>query len=165
MATMPHYFEHTVSIPVTADVLFEYLDDPRRLGAHMETSSWMMAGSRMEYQFDTAEGKSEGAKIRLRGEMMGLSLDVEEVVTEHQPPCRKTWKTVGSPRLLVIGNYEMGFFIKPSPLASELTVHISYELPPFPWNLVGYLLGGIYSRWCVRRMATDAVHHFTPTSS
>lgn len=161
MTTMPHYFEHTVNVPTTANVLFEYLDDPKRLGAHMAKSSWMMAGSRMDYQFDATEGKAQGARIQLQGKMMGLSLHVEEVVTQHEPPLRKVWKTVGAPHLLIIGHYEMGFVVAPATSACQLRIFISYELPKGLWQLAGWLLGGLYARWCVRSMATDAARHFS----
>lgn len=148
-------------VAASPDVLFNYLDDPSRLGAHMGKSSWMMAGSSMEYQFDAAQGRALGARIRLSGRMLGLTLGVDEVVTVHEPPCRKSWRTVGAPRLLVIGNYEMGFVVEPGPRDCLLRVHITYELPKGPWWLAGWLLGGFYARWCVRTMVSDAVRRFS----
>jgi hypothetical protein len=162
---MPYHVEHAVRIPATAPVLFEYLDDPARLGAHMGKSSWMMAGARMTYAFDAAKGRSAGGRIRLSGRMLGLTLSVDEVVTRHEPPFRKAWKTVGTPRLLIMGNYEMGFEVEPDASASRLRVHISYELPHGAWWLAGWLLGGLYAHWCVRSMANDAARHFSAAAS
>lgn len=164
MPTLPYHFEHEVGILTTADTLFEYLDDPKRLGAHMGKSSLMMAGSKMEYQFDDTNGRSQGSIIRLSGKILGIALNVEEVVTQHEPPLRKAWRTVGTPHLLIIGNYEMGFMIEPLPTSCQLRIYIDYELPQGLWRVAGWLLGGLYARWCVRSMVTDAARHFTAAS-
>lgn len=44
--------EATVRIDFAAETVFAYLDDHRHLGAHMSASSWMMLGSKMDYEFD-----------------------------------------------------------------------------------------------------------------
>lgn len=41
----------------------------------------------------------------LSGAMLGLLLKVEEVVTTYNRPYAKTWATIGSPRLSVVGLY------------------------------------------------------------
>lgn len=97
MPNFPYHFQYGVSIPAEAGTLFEYLDDPKRLGAHMGKSSWMMAGSKMKYQLDVTNGRSQGSKICLSGKILGITLNVEEVVTQHEPPFRKAWKTVNAP--------------------------------------------------------------------
>lgn len=78
----------------------------------------------MEIALDENRGKSIGSHIRLAGRILGIPLAVEEVVTERNPPCSKLWKTVGSPRLLVIGSYRMGFEITSKGNASLLRVVI-----------------------------------------
>jgi hypothetical protein len=47
--------------------LFDFLDDFRRLGAHMEKSSALMLGARMDYDFDDAMGRAIGSSVRMRG--------------------------------------------------------------------------------------------------
>lgn len=163
--TPTHHFEHTVDIPADVNTVFDYLDDPARLGAHMRGASWMMAGSHMDYEFDAAHGKARGALIHLSGKLLGLTLAVDEVVSRREPPFRKTWRTVGRPRLLVIGHYEMGFLLEPGDATCRLTVHLTHELPTGGWRLCGWLLGGLYARWCVRRMANDAARHFATSPS
>jgi hypothetical protein len=141
--------------------LFEHLDDHARLAMHMGRRSMMMMGGRMTYAFDEAEGRAVGSVIRMGGGFLGISLGVEESVIERDPPRRKVWETIGRPRLLVIGAYRMGFDIEPRGDRSELRVFIDYSRPASPTGRVlGGLFAGAYARWCVRRMADDAVEHF-----
>lgn len=97
--------------------------------------------------------------------ILGLTLDVEEVVMQREAPLHKCWRTVGTPHLLIMGHYEMGFVITPESNASLLRVHITYELPKGAWRLAGWVLGHLYARWCVRRMADDARLHFADVAS
>jgi len=146
----------------TADVaaepvaLFEYLDDHERLASHMMQSSAMMAGSSMNFAFDRGRGRTLGSRIGMSGKVLGLSLEVSEIVSERDPPRRKVWQTEGTPRLLVIGAYRMGFDIAPEDLGSRLRVFIEYDLPAWPWRLLGLIAGRFYARWCVRSMAYDS---------
>lgn len=121
----------------------------------------MMAGSRMEIELDAFEGRAVGSRIRLSGRVLGLPLSVEEVVTDHTPPLRKVWETTGTPHLLVIGHYRMGYEITPQGDSLQLRVFIDYALPDSPparW--LGQIFGNFYARWCTRRMANDAAKHF-----
>ncbi|MDF3032007.1 MAG: 33-cGAMP-specific phosphodiesterase 2 [Moraxellaceae bacterium] len=158
---LPHRYDFSRSVHATAPQVFEYLDDPLRLGAHMGRSSWMMAGSKMAYELDAGEGRATGSHIRMTGTMLGQHLALDEVVTCHQPPAAKQWRTTGHPRLLIIGHYAMGFTIQPAKESCRLTVFIHYSLPTGPWRLAGWLLAGFYTRWCVRSMVRDAVRHFS----
>jgi hypothetical protein len=141
-------------------VLFELLDDHERLAALMMQSSSMMAGSSMNFAFDHARGRMLGTRIAMTGKVLGLSLEVSEIVTERDPPHRKVWETDGTPRLLVIGGELMGFDIAPKDLGSRLRVFIEYDLPAWPWRLLGLIAGRLYARWCVWAMASDAVRAF-----
>ena len=53
-AEFPNRFEKSVELAAPATAVFEHLDDFTRLGEHMMRPSWMMAGSRMSYEFDPA---------------------------------------------------------------------------------------------------------------
>jgi len=144
-----------------AEAVFSRLDDPRLLSAHMSGSSWMMAGSRMALELDASQGRAVGASIRMGGQVLGIALSLEEVVTERDPPRRKVWETTGTPRLLVIGHYRMGFDLTPQGNSSLLRVFIDYALPAAgPSRWLGRMFGGYYARWCTERMATDAEEHF-----
>lgn len=152
--------EATAVIAAAPAQLFEYLDDPRRLGSHMDRGSWRMAGASMTFDLDDANGRAVGSRIRLAGKVLGLSLALTEVVTRHAPPLSKAWQTIGSPRLIVIGPYRMGFEITPLPSRSRLTVFIDYAPPPSRVMRLLPLLGRSYARWCIDQMVRDAKAHF-----
>jgi hypothetical protein len=84
----------------------------------------------------------------MTGRVFGLPLSLEEAVTERDPPHRKVWETIGRPQLLVIGNYRMGFEIKPQGTGSLLRVFIDYTLPKArPARWLGRLFSQYYARW------------------
>ena len=153
--------EASALIEARPDVLFAYLDDQTRLGAHMEQRSMMMMGGRMAYEFDDARGRAVGSVIKMGGRFLGLEIVAEEIVTERDPPRRKAWETIGEPRMLVIARYRMGFEILEDGAALRLRVFIDYDLPT---SLIGRILGAVfanaYARWCVTRMAEDAKSYF-----
>lgn len=141
--------------------VFAYLDDHERLSSHMSRSSWTMGGGSMRTILDEAMGRSVGSTIRLEGTVFGLRLSVEEVVAERVPPSHKAWQTIGTPRLLVIGAYRMGFEVVPSEADSRVRVLIDYALPETGFaRWLGHVFGGYYARWCTRRMVVDATTHF-----
>ncbi len=158
---MRRSFETVIHLSALAEAIFARLDDQTRLAAHMERPSAMMGGGRMTYEFDAGRGQAVGSHIKMGGSAFGLSLFVDEVITQREPPRRKVWETVGQPRLLVVGAYEMGFEITPADLGSDLRVWIAYALAS---HLLGQALGPVlaplYAKWCVGRMASDAAAYF-----
>jgi hypothetical protein len=158
---MSSHIEAAGQIAAKPELVFERLDDQTRLAQHMEESSMMMGGGRMTYDFDKAQGRAIGSRIKMSGEAFGLSVFAEEIVTERDPPRRKVWHTVGTPRLLVISSYQMGFEIVPAGSHSQLRVWIDYELPSHGvGRWLGAVAGKAYARWCVNQMVSDAVRHF-----
>jgi hypothetical protein len=105
------HYESSAVVPAQTEQVFALVDDHMSLSAHMGKPSWKMSWSHMEIILDEHREKSVGSRIRLDGRILGIRLAIEEVVTEHNPPHRKL--SVGSPRLLVIGHYCMGFEITP----------------------------------------------------
>jgi hypothetical protein len=155
------HYEHSALIPASPDSVFAYVDDQTRLSSHMSRRSWRMGGGRMEIELDNERGQSVGSHIRLRARVFGISLFVDEIVTERNPPRRKVWETTDSPELLVIGHYRMGFEITPSESDSTLRVFIDYALPdkqPARW--LGHLFSRRYAAWCTNRMVDDALNYF-----
>lgn len=159
---MSERFESEAHVAAPPAEVFAYLDDPAHLVAHMAKRSWSMAGGRMQLLLDERRGREPGARMRLRGSMLGVSLDLEEEVTERDPPRHKAWQTVGLPRLVVIAGYRMGFDVAPDQGGSTLRVFIEYTLPG---HWLGRLLGPAYARWCTERMAGDAKRHFRSTTA
>ena len=160
----PFHDEKTALVHAPIDHVFARLDAPMSLAAHMDESSMMMMGSRMSMAVDAGGGSVIGSKISMHGSVMGIPVSLEEVVTERQPPCMKLWQTIGTPKLLVMAHYRMGFELTPQGESSLLRVFIDYSLPTkAPESWLGRLLGGVYARWCTKRMVDDAVRHFKST--
>jgi hypothetical protein len=161
-----HHYETSAMVKAPAERVFAHVDDHARLSSHMSKSSWMMGGGRMEIEFDADRGKKAGSRIRMAGRVFGIALSVEEVVTERDPPRRKVWETTGSPKLLVISRYRMGFELSPQGGDSLLRVFIEYALPAeAPARWLGRSFGSYYARWCTQRMVGDAVKYFASSAS
>ena len=155
------HYEESADVSARADLVFDYLDDFEALGSHMTRASWMMAGSRMRYEFDEAQGRRVGASVRLRGSFLGLSLKIDERVTERTPPLAKAWETIGPQRMLILAQYRMGFAIVPTATGSRVTVFIDYAIAEHGVShWLGRAAGGFYARWCVRSMLRQAGRRF-----
>lgn len=157
----PHRFEHSATIVAPPQDVFDFLDDPERIGAHMSGGSPMMLGGAMRYRLDAGRGREVGSVIRIDGRMLGLALHVEEVITERVPPVRKIWQTAGYQKMIVIQDYRMGFETHPAPGGTELRGFIDYTLPQgVVGGLLGLLAGPLYARWCVTRIVDGTRQHF-----
>ena len=154
-----HHYESSAILPARPEDVFAFIDDPSRLAGHMTKSSWMMGGGRMQVQLDAGRGQRANSRIVMTGRAFGLPLELEEVVDERTPPSRKSWHTVGSPSLIVIGSYRMGCELTAQGEATHLRIFIDYDLPA---RWLGRLFGRWYARWCTERMLDDARMHFTP---
>lgn len=160
------HFESTAFIDASPDDVFAFVDDHSRFSSHMSKSSGMMGGGRMVVELDEAKGQAVGSHIRLSGRVFGVSLYLDEVVTQREPPKSKVWETVGAPRLLVIGAYSMGVQITPERRGSRLRVFIDYQLPDGPaTHWLGWLFGGLYARWCLGQMLTGVVKQTFPRAA
>lgn len=145
------HYEESLTIPSSPEEIFAYIDDHAQFSSHMNKSSWMMGGGRMETKVDEGKGQKVGSHIFLQGSAFGIKIFLDEIVTRREPPLVKTWETVGIPKLLIIGSYGMGVEIKPQISGSEVRVHIDYDLPKKNvW--LGKLFSGVYAKWCVRQM-------------
>lgn len=153
--------EYTGVVDASMEDVFSHLDDQTRLAAHMEKRSWRMGWGRMDVRLDPQRGKAVGSHIVLDGRVLGVRLYLEEVVTERDPPRRKRWRTIGEPRLLVVGAYTMGFDVFATDAGARVTVLIDYELPAHGFSrLLGRLFGRWYARWCTRQMVQDVERAF-----
>ena len=84
-------------------------------------------------------------------------------MTDRTSPWRKIWRTVGEPRLVVIGSYAMGFEILAQNGDSRLLIWIDYDLPRRGWARYLPALAAFYAKWCVRQMIDDAIGRFGRT--
>lgn len=157
---MMRHKEAKAQLAAPPQAVFAHLDDQTRLASHMGKPSLMMGGGRMSYELDELKGQAVGSHIRMNGSAFGLHVSLEEVVTERTPPDCKAWRTIGYPKLIVIGLYEMGFEIDPIDGGSELRVWINYELPKGGLGRLFPALGDAYARWCVNQMVSEAAGVF-----
>ena len=149
-----------MTLDTSVESAFDYLDDFRKLSAHMERPTGMMMGSKMRIETDWQGGRAVGSKVSMRGTIMGMVLTLEEVVTVRRPPVLKAWETINA-NLLVIGQYRLGFELRPDSGRTKAQFFIDYALPDTaPARWIGMLFGKSYARWCVARMAEDAVKAF-----
>lgn len=118
----------------------------------------------METTIDEGGGKKVGSHIRLSGRAFGIRLSLDEVVTRYEPFRFKTWETVGTPELVVIGHYRLGVEITPQDAGSTLRIFIDYNLPEKN-GWLGRLFGRTYARWCVRQMLHGVRDHFVRPSA
>ena len=161
MQIRAYHHEKEAIIPAPQSEVFAYLDDQTRLAAHMEKRSMMMLGGPMTYAFDAAQGRAVGSVIQMGGHFLGLSLFVEEVVTERTPPAHKIWETRGRQRLLIIDSYVMGFETRDVAGRTSTRIYIDYQLPSsLPGRWFGLLFAGVYARWCVSQMLDDTSRNF-----
>lgn len=161
---LPRYEEFSVLIRAPIAKVFAFLDDPMAPAAHMRKSSMRMLGSRMAVEVDAGGGRVVNSRIAMHGSFLGIPISLEEVVTERDEPHRKCWETTGTPRLLVIAHYRMGFELAPNGDATRLRVFIHYSLPVTPpGSWLGSLFGAFYARWCTKTVATDAAAQINAT--
>ncbi len=143
----------TVRTRASPEDVFERLDDPTVLGSHMQKPSMMMLGGTMRYELDEGRGRAVGSVIRMTGNILGLRLFLEEVVTERSPPFSKTWETRAKIRLLVMGHYRIGFTITPQDNGSHVGMFMDYAMPASQgWRIVAGLFAKYYAGWCLRKM-------------
>ncbi len=155
--------EYRGRVNASIERVFGHLDDHTRLSAHMSERSWKMGWGRMDLTLDAKNGREVGAHIVLEGRVLGIRLFLDEIVTERVPPTRKSWETVGEPRLLVIGAYKLGVDLTPDGSGVGLRVGIDYELPGAGLSRVlGRLFGRSYAKWCTKKMVIDAQAAFEP---
>lgn len=155
------HYEESVVLKAKPEEVFAYVDDHHKFSSHMNEPSWVMGGSKMETTVDDGYGQRIGSHITMSGKVFGINLFLDEVITKHEPPNQKVWETVGNPRLMVIGSYQLGFELKPVNGGTSFRVFIDYELPKFlSTRWLGYLFGGMYAKWCVRQMIQGVQEQF-----
>ncbi len=160
MAEAIRHYEESKVISAPPKEVFEFVDNPLNLSKHMEEPKPEMLWGWMKNTPDEKGGREVGSVIRMDGNVLGLKLALEQVITERKVDISKTWKT-NWVNLWVIGNYELGFNISPVDSQTELNVHINYNLPDSrKTRWLGYIFGDLYAKWCVRQMLTDTNNYF-----
>jgi hypothetical protein len=149
----------SVVIETPAAAVFAHVDDMANIGGHMtERSSMLMIGSSLKLELASSQATGVGATYRYSGNVLGVTIDFSEVVTRYVPGREKVWRTVGTPRLLIVDFYEMRVTVDPvTPASARLSISIAYTLPRGAgMRLLARLLAPVYARWCLRSMCRDA---------
>ena len=154
------HFEKSSVINADNTSVFDFIDDHGKFSSHMNKSSWMMGGGKMRTEVDEGKGQEVGSHIKMGGNVLGVNLFLDEVVTVRLRPTRKVWKTVENPNLLVISNYQMGVELVTEANKTNLKVFIDYDLPKGGSKILGFIFGGAYAKWCVDQMINGVVDHF-----
>ena len=68
----PLHYERAVTLNAPPETAFAYLDDFRKLSAHMEESSAMTMGSKMKISTDGLGGQAVGSRVRMDGKMLDM---------------------------------------------------------------------------------------------
>ena len=139
--------EASALLDAPVEQAFAFLDD------------WVL-GWRVSVEADARSGRMVGSHVTTRGSMIGVTLELEEVVVQREPPLRKAWEALRVP-LAVIERYRVGFELTPHGGSCTLRVFMDYELPDGEQRWLGRLLGPFCARRYVRRMAEDASRYFT----
>jgi hypothetical protein len=163
MATIRHE-AIAVEAPASIERLFEHLDDPSRITAHMANSSAIMFGAPMTSAVDLQEGRAIGSVITMSGSVLGFQLSVRETIVERDPPRCKVWETQGPQRMIVMDWYRMGFDLHAVGAGSSASLFIAYTRPArgLP-ALAGFALARRYARWCLQGIAEDVAAAFPGT--
>lgn len=151
------HYEDSIFIPAPAQDVFNYVDDHSKYYSHV-TKFAQVAGGCMDLQMDEGHGQSVGSHIRLSGKVLGKSLSPEEVITKREPPHRKTWETVGIPKFLIVGQYNVQ--IEPQGNGSVLRVTF-YSDPPKESGALRRLFSKAYTKLCAREMIGVTRDYFT----
>lgn len=166
VSAFPHRTQRAVTLGARPDEVFAFLDIHDNIAGHMDRPSWAMLGGTMTAKADSLAGKQVGSLITIRGQVLGMTMSLAEQIVQRVPPRSKYWETIGTPRLLIIGGYRMGFDLEPLGDGTRAVVFIEYSLPsapPLSW--LGRLLGPAYARWCVKRVIETAASAFPAAAS
>src|SRR5688572_4834851 len=156
-----HHYEREARTARPIAAVFAKLDDIAALARHMSERSAAMLGSRLTLS-TVRGGNGVSDRYRWDGRVLGLAIEVLEEVTVYEPPRRKRWCTIGTPKLIVISSYCMEIELDEIDGATAIRVRIEYTLPAAGWQrFAGRVLGHAYARWCVDRMVADSA---APTS-
>lgn len=154
---MTRSLRETVEIHAPPEAVFAHVDDLRNVGWHMRERAMALMGSRLDLEQLSDNATGIGARYRWHGRIAGLTVDLTEVVTEWVPNRRKTWETIGNPRIVLMSHYRMRLTVSPLDHGTLLAFDIQYDPPRSFWGrMLGWLLADWYSRWCFRRMCRDA---------
>ena len=147
----------TIIINSSPEKVFAQMDDFSKTGMHMNESSIMMMGSKLNLEQLSINPTGVGAKYRWYGRMLGMRIDFSEAVTKWQSPILKEWEIIGNAKIIIMSWYRMWFEIISSENGTIAKISISY-LPPKEWyfKILSFLFAKWYCNWCLNNMLQDS---------
>lgn len=162
----PRHEASSATVRAAPESVFAFLDAHENIAEHMNRPNWAMLGGTMTTSLDNKGGKEIGSVMIVEGKVLGIPISLKEVVIQRVPLRCKRWETMGTPRLIVVGSYRMGFEIEPVATGCRITASIDYDFPRTRLGkLLGSLVGPSYARWCVNRIVEAVVRHFARTEA
>lgn len=150
MIDLPLHFEANAILTGSAEDIFAIADEPTLLARDMSRPTLMIGGGSMQCDLDVLAGKANGSVIRLTGKAFGITITAKEIVEDRSAPYRKVSATTGTPQLIVVRDYRMGFEIAEADSVSQFHVWIDYGVPQSgARHCLGQLFGPMFVRWCV----------------
>jgi len=147
--TWQHTLQETAVLPALPARVFEWIDTPANTGLHMSRPSMAMLGGSLQVERLSPNAAGVGATYRSWGRVLGLRIDFTTRVTVWLPEREKSVETIGEPRLIVIGDFQMRSSITRLDSSTRLVLALAYNLPA-GWfgRLLGRVLARPYVRWC-----------------
>ena len=156
--------ERTKIFQASPEEVFDCLDDLGITGMHMTKSSMPMMGGKMDLEFLTEQKKGLHTKYRWTGKVLWWNLDFTVLVTNWIRGKEKAWETIGVTKLIIYSWFRMNLKIKEVPEGSAAQLSISYEKPNGFFNqILCFLLGSWYCKWCIKNMLSDTENNLTRT--
>src|SRR5689334_281254 len=134
----------SVLIHSAPEKVFIYMDNLGNTGMHMMESSAMMMGSKLQLEQLSKNRTGLDSKFRWYGKMMGLKMDFTVVVTKWIKSREKVWETVGKPKMIILGWYQMHLLLSSLGGGTLAELSISYT---YPQHVFGKILAFFFSRW------------------
>jgi hypothetical protein len=148
------------------DVVFDCLDDLGVTGMHMTKSSMPMMGGEMHLEFLSLHKTGLHTKYRWTGKALWWILDFTVEVTKWIKGKEKTWQTIGPTRIILYSWFQMNLKIETNSAETIARLSISYEKPKGIFSqILCFLLGSFYARWCLKNMLNDTEKKLTLLSS
>jgi hypothetical protein len=80
-ADYSHHRESSATVPASVERVFAHIDEHAALSSHMSHPSWKMGAGEFDLTLDQGAGKSTGSRLRLPGNVFGISIRVDAIVT------------------------------------------------------------------------------------
>ncbi|HET9137022.1 MAG TPA: SRPBCC family protein [Candidatus Kapabacteria bacterium] len=150
-----------IIIKAPVEQVFAYMDNIGNTGMHMMKNSSMMMGSKLKLDQLSENATGPNATFRWYGKMLWFKMDFTVLVTKWIKDREKSWETIGSARMIILGWYRMQLILTPIENTTKAELSIQYIKPEgFFYKILSLLLSSYYASWCLSNMLNDSKHYF-----